>query len=373
MSLNIKELQTKCDYKKFVELPFEIYKNSENWVPPLKKDELKSLQPEFNPAFEFCDAKFWIVLKDDKCVGRIGAIINRTHNEMNNSKIGRFAKCEFIDDLSVSKLLFETAEKWIKEKGMEQVMGPLGFSNLDTQGLLIEGHDYLPSIASTYHLPYYKEHIEKLGYDKEIDWVEFQLFLGKEIPAKAIKLSDMIKKRYNLKVIHFKTRAEAEVYADKIFNVLNQAFAKLFSVVPFNDKMIKFLSEKYFSILNPKFIKVVENDKNEVVGFIVGLPSLSKAMQKANGKLFPFGFLHIMKALKNPDVVDLLLTGILPEMQAMGVSALLITELQQVMIDHKVKHVETTGIFETNHDAINHWKNYENNQHKRRRCFKKAL
>ena len=254
---------------------------------------------------------------------------------------------------------------------MVGIHGPLGFTNLDQQGLLIEGFDYLPSIASTYHHEYYQAHFEKFGYEKENDWVEFRLKVS-DIPEKAIKLNDIIIKRYALNVLKFNKTKELLPYSIKIFELLNLAFEELNYVSEFDKKTMTYYADKYFKILNPKFVKVVEKD-NVMVGFIIALPSLSETMQRIKGKLFPFGVFHILNAMKKPKVVDLLLTGIDPKYQGMGVSALLITELQKTMLDHGVQHVETTGIFETNHKAIQHWKNYEHIQHKRRRCYKKLF
>ena len=373
MSVEIKEVVTPADRKAFVNLESDIYKGNKYWVPHIKSDEVKALIPEFNPAFEFCKAKFWLAYKNGKCVGRIGGIINELYNEKTGEKLGRFTRPEFVDDPEVSSKLFETVETWVKEQGMSGIHGPLGFSNLDHQALLIEGFDHLPSIASVYHLPHYKRHIEKLGYEKQVDWIEFRLTLGDSIPEKAMKLNQMVKKRYGLNVVTFRKQEELKPYANKVFDVLNDAFKDLFAVAPLNEKMIKYYTTRYFNMLNPKFVKVITDKDENVVGFIVGLPSLSEAMQKAKGKLFPFGFWYIMKALKRPKVVDLLLTGIKPEFQGMGAPALLITELQKTLIEHGVKYVETTGMIETNQKAIQHWKNYEHIQHKRKRCFIKQF
>ncbi len=373
MTLILKEVQTKKDIKTFVDLQFQIYKNDKTWIPPIKKDEIKSLIPGENPGFDFCDAKFWIAYKNNKPVGRIGGIINHKYNEKTGKKFARFSRIEFIDDAEVPGKLLHTAEKWAKHNGMEQIHGPLGFSNLDQQGMLIEGHEYLPSIGSVHHHPYYKKHMEQMGYEKEIDWVEFRLELADEIPAKAVKLAEVIKKRNKLNVIHFRKAKEIKAYGKQIFNVINESFSDLPYVTEFNEKMIDFYLHKYFSFLNPDFVKLVTTESGQLVGFIVAIPSLSEAMQKAHGKIFPFGFIHLIKAMKKAKVADLALTGIVPEMQGAGVPALLITELQKVMIEHGIKYVETTGIFETNHKAIKHWKNYEHIQHKRRRCFVKAI
>jgi GNAT superfamily N-acetyltransferase len=372
MAIEIREAKTGSDLKTFVKLPFTVYRGNPYWVPPIIKDEWKGLQPQHNPAFKHCDAAFWIALKDGKAVGRIGAIINHAYNEKTGDKTGRFSRLEAIDDFEVFERLLSTAEKWLKEKGMTQVHGPLGFSNLDLQGMLVEGFDHLPSIASVYHLPYYKEHLEKLGYEKEIDWVEFRLTI-RDIPEKALKMNELIKQRYGLKVLSFETTKELQPWGEKIFRVLNRAFAELFSVVAFDDELIRYYSDRYMKLLNPKYVKIILGNDGEVAGFIVALPSLSEAFQKAGGKLFPFGFRHILKAMKRPQVIDLLLTGIEPQFQSKGYSAILITELQKVLIANGIKYSETTGIFETNNEAINHWKSYEHIQHKRKRCFRKTL
>ena len=348
MAIEIREVKSASDKKAFVKLPFEIYKESKTWIPPIIKDELKMFDPEKNPAFEFCKATFWLAYKDGKCVGRIAAIINLMFNDKMNQKNCRLSRAEFIDDIEVSKALFATVEAWAKKEEMINVHGPLGFTNLDLQGLLIEGFEYLPSIGSIHHHPYYLLHFEKAGYVKEIDWIEFILEQEDEIPAKAVKLKEIIKKRAGVEVLNFTKSSELAPYKKDIFKLLNKAFEDLHYVTSFNDKMIEYYSDKYFTLLNPKFVKIIINQQKEIVAFIIALPSLSEAMQKANGKLFPFGIFHILKAMKHPKVVDLLLTAVDPPLQSQGISALLITELQQTMIDHGVKQVETTGIFEDN-------------------------
>lgn len=372
MAITIREAVSSNDFKTFVKLPFKLYKNNKFWIPPLISDELKSMQPEHNPAYEFCQAKFWLAFKDNECVGRIGAIVNNKYIEKIGQKFGRFTRPEFIDDIEVSELLFKTAENWLKEKGMEHVHGPLGFSNLDTQGLLIEGFDFLPSIASVYHLPYYQDHISRLGYEKENDWIEFRLTITEGPLTKAKRGAQIVKTRNGVEVVNFKTRDEMLPYTERIFEILNNAFQELPYVAALNKKMIELYTKKYFSMLNPKFIKVVTKG-GEPIGFFVGLPSLSEAMQKANGSLFPFGFYHIMQALKKPKVIDMLLTGVLQEYHAAGIAVILISELQEEMMKAGVNTLETTGMFESNGSAISNWKNYEHIQHKRRRCFVKSL
>ncbi len=369
--MEIKTVETKKDISNFINLAFYLYRDNPYWVPPIKTDEIKQLNRDKNPAFAFCDARFWTAWKDRKCVGRIGAIINELYNKKVGKKMGRFSRVEFIDDEEVSAKLFEVAENWLKEKGMEAVHGPLGFTNLDNQGLLIEGFDFLPSIASVYHHPYMQNHIKKLGYAKENDWLEFRLTI-EEVPEKAQRLAEIIKKRNRLEVVQFQKRKDMKVYLRGVFHLLNKSFADLPYVATFPDNLIDSLAEKYFKILSPKYIFVIKKQR-KVIAFIVGLPSLSEAMQKAKGKMFPFGVFYIIKAMKHPEVMDLLLTGVDPDYQKLGLPAILINELQHAMLANGVKFVETTGMFETNQKGITHWKSYKHIQHKRRRCFVKEL
>jgi hypothetical protein len=372
MPIQIKEADTDSDLKAFVNFPFTLYKGSRFWVPPIKNDEVKALHAESNPAFDFCKTKFWLAKQNGRIVGRIGGIINDLEIEKTGEKVARFTRFETIDDSDVSRALLLSAEEWAKANGMSGIHGPLGFSNLDHQGVLVEGFDFLPSIASEYHHPYYQKHLEAYGYQKEMDWVEFRLTLA-EVPEKAMRLNEAIKQRYGLTVKRFTSTEELRQYGERIFGLLNEAFSDLFSMVPLNDRMKQYYINRYLSFINPAFALVVEDKEKNPAGFIITMPSLSAAMQKANGSLLPFGWWHIKKALKRPEVVDILLTAVHPKLQAQGVPAILITEMQQIMLKSGAKHAETTGIIETNQKAIQVWKNYEHIQHKRKRCYRKTL
>jgi len=374
MSVIIKEVTESSDYKKFIDFQFSLYKSEKMWVPPIKDDEIKALKPKSNPSFEFCDAKFWIAINNGDVVGRIGAIINHKYNEERDEKMGRFSRFECIDNAEVAALLLQTAEEWIKGKKMIGVYGPLGFNNLDHQGMLIEGFEYLPSIASEYHMPYYQKLIEAQNYEKEIDWVEFRLTLGERAVSKASRGAELIKKRYGITVKHFSNTDELKPYIHEVFDILNGSFDVLPFVSKFDSKLADFYANKYLQILNPKFIKMVEKD-DKIIGFILGMPSLSRAMQKAKGKLFPLGIVHILKALKGNgvDTVDQMLTAVLKEYHSTGAAVVLQAELQNAMVEKGLEYIETTGIFETNDRAIKNWKNYEHIQHKRKRCFKKIF
>lgn len=368
----IKEVRDQKGLKQFVKLPFSLYKGNKFWIPPLTKDELSQLTSNDNPFYQDMDSKLWTAWRDGKCVGRIGALIDHGSNERKGEKRGRITRMEFTDDAEVSGGLFYAAEAWIKNHGMNSVHGPLGLNNLDNQGLLIEGFDQLPSIASVYHLPYYLQHFENNDYEKENDWVEFRLTLGEHVVKKASRGAQIVKKRYGFEVFRFQTTKELMDYLFPVFRLLNKAFQELPYVSPFTDDMIRRIGDKYFKVLNPDFVRIIKKD-GELVAFIVGVPSLSEAMQKANGSLFPFGFYHIMKAMKKPEVVDLYLTGVAPEHQSAGAAVVLFAELQEEMIKQGIEVMETTGVFETNQNVISNWKNYDHVQHKRRRCFIKNL
>jgi len=373
MSIKIVEVLTQSQRKKFVDFPYQLYKGNEYWVPPMKADELSSITPEKNPAFDFCRAKFWLAEKDGKVVGRVGAIVNELWIEKIGEDIGRITRIEFIDDHEVVKALVKVAEDYLKEEGMKGVMGPLGFSNLDHSGVLIEGHEWLPCMASDYHFVYYKEHLEKLGYEKEIDWLEFRLTFPDALPEKSLKVAEMIKKRYGLKTLNFSKRSELEPYKEMIFKVFNDAFAGLFGTFRLPDKLVRFYINKFFPALNPRYVKVMLDKEDELAGFIVALPSLSKALQKAKGKLLPFGWYYLKNALEKPKEMDLMLTGVKPELQKMGGVSLLMNELWNTAKSDNVKYVETTGMLENNNVAIQMWKSFEHIQHKRKRCFKKMF
>ena len=372
MSVEIKEVNSSADQKAFVKFPFALYNGNKYWVPSIIKDDINALNPKENPAMEYCDSLFWLAHKEGKIVGRIGAIINHKYNEKVGKKLGRFSRLEFIDDQEVFSALMDKAVNWLKEKGMTQAHGPLGFSNLDTQGMLIEGFDHLQSVASVYHMSYYKTYMNAYGFEKENDWVEFRLTLGDKARNKANRGAALIKRRYGFEVKRFNKTDELRPYVKDLFKILNDAFINLPYVTPFNDKMVEMYTEKYFKVINPKYVRMVTKD-DKMIGFVVAVPSLSTAMQKANGKLFPFGFVHILNAMKKPKVLDFFLTGVEPEYDNSGVAVILFAEIQEEMMSAGIDQMETTGIFEDNNAVISNWKNYEHIQHKRRRCYIKSI
>lgn len=373
MSIRIKEISTDVELKSFIKFPFQVYSNNNYWVPPLISEELKNFSKDKNPAFEFCESCYWIAYKENKMVGRIACIINKRYNEKVAKNVARFGYVDFIDDEEVSSKLFQTAETWAKSKGCVSIHGPLGFTDMDPEGMLVEGFDKLGTIATIYNHPYYPIHTEKLGYKKDIDWVEYEIDPPKEIPAKVERIAKAVRERYHLKKLEIKKSKQLLPYAHEIFRVLNSAYADIYGFVQLTNKQIDLYVKQYFGFIKPDYVPVILNEKNEVVAFGITMPSLSKAFQKSKGRLLPFGFIHILKAMKKNDRVDLYLTGVRPDYQDKGVNAMLMYETNKVFVKHNIKKVESNPELETNAKVRAQWRFYEERQHKRRRCFIKDL
>ncbi len=373
MAVTIKKVETKADVKTFVEFLYKHYADNEYWVAPLKSGEYKTFDRENNPVFKICDCEMWLAYKDNECVGRVCGIIIPAWIKKIGEKLARLTRIEFIDDEEVADALFRTVEDWAKSKGMDGIVGPLGFSNLDQSAVLIEGHEWLPSIASNYQWAYYQKHFDRLGYVKEMDWLEFRITFPEQLPEKAYRVADMIKARYGLRSVEFNSLEEIQPYREQVQHLYNEAFAGLYGTYPLPDDVLTYYFDKYFPNLNPRYVKIILDKEDKIAGFMIAMPSLSKAMKKANGSLFPFGFIHILRAKKHNDEMDLMLTGIRPELQKMGVSALLMNDLWATAHADGIKYVESTGMIENNHVAIQMWKSFESIQHKRKRCYRKMF
>lgn len=375
MSIILKEVNTRSELKQFIQFQFSLYKDNKFWVPPLIFDELKTLRKDKNPAFDFCEAKYWLAYKDDKIVGRIAGIINQKYNEKWNQKSVRFGWIDFIDDEQVSQKLIEHVINWAKEKGMNKIHGPLGFTDLDGEGMLIEGFDELSTFGSIYNHPYYKKHIEKLGFEKDADWIEFILNFDPTVagPEKVSRIADAIAERNQLHILRVKRAKEILPYAREIFYLINESYKNLFGFVELTDKQIDLYVKAYFGFIKPDYVPIILDSNNKVAAFGITMPSLSIAVQKSKGKLFPFGFIHILKAMKNNPNVDLYLTAVRPELQNKGVNAMLINEMNNVFVRNKIQKVETNRELEDNSKVQAQWRFFENRLHKRRRCYKKSI
>jgi hypothetical protein len=373
MELQLKEVRTPRELRQFISFPYSLYKKNPYWVPPLRSDEFVSLRKDKNPAFDFCDANYWLVLKNGMIVGRIAGIINKKYNEKYGVKEARFGWIDFIDDLEVSSLLFNAVETWARSKGMDCIHGPLGFTDMDGEGTLIEGFEEVSTLGAIYNYPYYPQHIEHAVYSKDIDWIEYQVTMHAEIPEKIQRLADIALQRNNLKILKVKKSKEILPYANEIFYVLNDAYRDLYGFVELSDKQIQMYVKQYFGFIRPEFVPVVLDSAGKVAAFGIAMPSLSRALQKCNGRLFPFGFINILHAIKHNSNADLYLTAVRPDMQNKGINAILIHEMNKVFIKNRIVKVETNRELEGNIKVQAQWKFYDSRLHKRRRCYKKEL
>jgi GNAT superfamily N-acetyltransferase len=375
MAVKIIEVKDKSTLKKFVEFNIKLYEGNPYHVPGLIEDELMTLSSKKNPAFDFCESIYYLAYKDNKIVGRIAGIINHRANETWNQKYGRFSFVDFIDDEEVSTALFEAVEKWAVEKGMNGMQGPLGFTDLDHEGLLVWGFDQLGTMATAYSFPYYMEHIGKLGYKKEQDWNEFQIQIPQSIPEKHRRISEIVLKKYGLKIKKFKKIKEIWPYARRIFELWNEAYKPLYGYSELSDKQIDYYIKMYIPMLRLDLVTLVVREADDaVVGLAITLPSLSKALQKAKGRLMPFGWAYLLKALYTKNkIVDLYILGVLPEYQNKGVNALLFYDL--IPIFHKIgyQYAESNPELEINYKMQSQWEDFDVKHHKTRRAFIKML
>ncbi|WP_455638235.1 hypothetical protein [Parabacteroides sp.] len=375
MGVVIKEVTSKKELKKFVKFNIDLYKGNPYHVPGLIEEEMVTLDKKKNPAFEVCDAIYFLAYKDGKIAGRIAGMINRKSNEVWNQQRARFGFLDFIDDTEVVNALFEAVEKWAAKQGMKEIHGPMGFTDMDHEGMLIEGFDQLGTMAAIYNYPYYPQHMERMGYSKDQDWHEFKIYIPEGIPEKHQRIGEIVKKKYGLKTMKFKKTKEIWPYAQKIFETLNEAYAPLYGFAPLTQKQIDYYVKMYIPMIRLDLVTLIIREEDDtVVGFGISLPSLSKAMQKAKGHLFPFGWIHLLKALKTkPKVIDLYLTGVLPEYQNKGVNALLFNDLIPVYIGLGVEYAESNPELASNNAVQAQWDYFKREHHKTRRAYIKNL
>lgn len=374
MSVEIKKVTTKSELKRFIRFNYEFYKDNPYSVPDLYDDMLNTFSPKKNAAFEFCEADYFLALRDGKIVGRVAAIINRRANEKWNRKTVRFGWIDFIDDMEVSTALIDTVKQWGKERGMTEIEGPLGFTDMDAEGMLVEGFDQLSTMATIYNYPYYPQHMERLGLSKSADWVEMKIYVPDAIPEKHRRISEIIARRYNLHIRKLKSKKEVRQsgVAHDIFRLINDAYTPLFGYSRMTERQIDQYVKMYVPVLDLRMVSIVENEQNEIVAVGISMASLSRALQKAKGRLLPFGWYHLLKALmwKRPKVLDLLLVAVRPDYQGKGVNALLFTDLIPVYKKLGFEYAESNPELEMNEKVQNQWQYFKTEQHKRRRCFK---
>ena len=376
MAIIIKKVSSKKELKTFIRFNYELYKGNPYSVPDLYDDMLNTFSSKKNAAFEFCEAEYFLAYKDNKVVGRVAAIINNRANQTWDKKEVRFGWIDFINDEEVSSALLKAVEDWGKQKGMDTITGPLGFTDMDAEGMLIEGFDQLGTMATIYNYPYYPQHMEKLGFEKDADWVEFKLYVPDQLPEKFIRISEIILQKYKLKIKKL-TRKEIKEkhYGQKIFDLINEAYAPLYGFSKMTQGQIDQYVNTYLPLLDLRMVSIVETEDGELVAAGISMASLSKALQKAKGRMLPFGWFYLLKALfiKRPKVLDLLLVGVKPEYQSKGVNALLFYDLVPTFKKMGFVYGESNPELEENKKVQAQWSAFESVQHKRRRAFKKAI
>lgn len=366
---------TKKNLRKFTQFQIDLYRGNGCYVPPLISDDVKTLDPKENPAFDFCEAQCFMAYEDGRPVGRVAAIINNAVNERSGEKSVRFGFLDFEDNPEVSAALMKSVEDWGRERGMTRVIGPLGFTDLDHEGMLVEGFDELSTMATIYNYPYYPEHIERLGYAKDSDWKEFVMDVPDGIPEKMNRVADIVKKRTGLKVKKYTSRKKIkEEYGRALFELVNEAYDQLYEYSPLTDRQIEYYINQYLDLLDLDLVTIIVDEEEKLVGVGISMPSMSRALQKAKGKLFPFGWIPLLKGLKGKnDRVDLLLVAVKPEYQSKGVNALLFQDLIPYYIKRGFKWAESNPEMETNAKVQSQWDYFTHRQHRRRRSYVKNI
>ena len=379
-NIYIKKVETRKQLKEFVDFHYTLYRNNQYDAPNLFSDDMRTLDKSKNAAFEFCQAEYFIAYKDNKIAGRVAAIINNKANQRWGRKSVRFGWIDFIDDINVSRALLEAVENYGRENGMTEMIGPLGFTDFDPEGMLTDGFDQLGTMATIYNYPYYPQHIERLGgFEKDNDYVEFKIFVPETIPEKYTKISQMIEQRYNLHVRTITRKEIKQGMGHKIFHLINDTFKDLYGYSELSDRQIDQYVKMYLPMADLNLIPIVEDwstDEHKMVGVGITIPSLSKALQKCRrGRLLPFGWLHILRALKmhKTNIVDLEMVGVLPEYRKKGANALLFYYLIPWYQRYGIEWGESQVEMESNENVQSQWQYFETTLHKRRRCYKKLI
>ena len=376
MPITIQPVTTKKEMKQFICFNYDLYKDSPYAVPELYTDVRDTLDPTKNAAFEFCEAQPFIALREGKVVGRIVAIINHKANAAWEKKVVRFGWVDFIDDAEVADALFATVEQWGKERGMTEVQGPLGFTDFDPEGMLVEGFDRIGTMATIYNYPYYPKHMERMGYEKDADWVEYLLTAPNELPEKHARITRIVKEKFGLRVVKYTSHKKlAQERGVAIFEMLNEAYAHLYGYSALSEKQIQQYIKAYLPLLDLRLVPLILDKDDNLVGFAVLLPSLAKAFQKARGRMFPFGWWHLLKALKWNDTQtsEMLLIAVKPEYQGRGAVALLFADIIPIHYELGFRYSESNPELEVNTKIQSQWDYFERENHKRRRAYSKKL
>lgn len=376
MSITVKPIEpTPENLHRYVEFGINLYKDNAYYVPPLISDDVATLSPDKNPAFEFCKARSFMAYKDGKPAGTITAIINTVANEKTGEKTLRFGFVEFIDDTDVVDALFKAAEDWGRSEGMTAIVGPMGFSDMDHEGMLIDGFEEMGTMATIYNFPYYPKHMERMGFKKEVDWVEYRMTVPDAVPDKYLRIAEIVKRKFNLKVKAYTSRKKLkEEYGRALFELINEAYADLYGYTPLTNKQIEYYIDQYLGMIRLDDVCVVTDADDKLVAVGISMPSLSKALRRSGGRLWPMGWYHLWRAIRGAsDVVDLLLVAVKPEYQNKGVNALLFSHLIPNYIANGYRYAESNLELEGNESVQKQWEYFERRQHRRRRAWKKAL
>lgn len=375
--LTIKEVETKHEMDDFVKLTDRLYDDCPYYVPDLRMDVRATFDPKKNAGLEFTDIQPFIAYNEKgNAVGRIAGIINHHANDKWKTKNVRFGLFDFIDDTDVSSALLDAVSRWGKERGMDTLQGPMGITDFDKEGMLLEDFDQMGSMNTLYNHPYYPRHMEALGYEKEVDWIQVRIDIPQKTPARYVRVAKYAKEMFNLKVKKLTDKDINEFdYGHKVFRLLNEAYQPIFGFTELTDKQIDSFLKQYLALIDKRLVTVVENEKDEVIGVVITMYSLSQAMRKAKGKLFPFGWYHLLKALKwkHEDNAELLLIAVRPDYQMMGVNALFFDDLLPIYKELGIRWAETGPQLEDNVRELSQWKPLNPTFIKRRRCYKKKI
>ena len=372
----IKEVLTKKDLREFVDFPNKLYKDNENFVPAFFDDDMSDWDRHRNPAFEYCEARCFLAVRDGEIVGRIGAILSHKSNAKWGTQRMRFSSVDFIDDAEVSSALFETVEQWAREKGCNEVHGPLGFCDMDREGMLVDGYDQKSMFITYYNAPYYNDHLTRLGYTKDTDWVEYKIATpaaDSEAAQFIHRVAERCKSRNGFHVAHIRRRSEYKRYVRDVFELVNICYSPLYGVVELNDRQIKKDTNKFMPLINPEYACFVLDKNDELVAFGISAPSMAEAMKKNRGRLFPFGFVDVLKALRKNNAIDMFLIAVRPDLQRTGANAIILDYLRESCSKNGIEYAETGPQLETNNKILSQWKAFDKEQHKRRRCYIKTI
>lgn len=374
MSVIIKEVLNRSDLSKWVEFPNKLYKDNEYYVPFLKSDEMSTFTKSKNPAYEFCETKILLAYRDGEIVGRIAGLINHAYNKKWNKNAIRFTRFDFIDDYEVSAALYNEVARWGRERGYTEIMGPIGFTDMDHEGMLVYGYDEFNMSITFYNHPYYSDHMERLGLAKDIDWIEYRISVPTEIDPKIEGIANRVMEHSGLKLVTYSDRKVLYKEAFEAFDIVDKAFSVLYGTVPLTPAVIKRTIDDNIPLINMDYVCTVKNDKDEIVAFALMVPSIAKALKKSGGKLLPFGLFRMLRALKGKnDTLEMFFVAVKPDLQSTGVPAIMMHELLKVCIRNGVKYCETGPQLETNHAVHSMWRSFDKREHRRRRCFKGEL